>query len=236
MIIAKYKSLSWHRGLVTDVSKSGQVNVLFVDFGESVWMDPKQNECHPDFLKTHEIPIQALRCKLDNILPKDGQYSEHFLQKMRSKFTNQSVQVEITRKNTKLFPLAVILHVTDKENNKENLARYLINQDVAEIMTIRENWYAPDIVKEQNNEAFHIQPILEPFDADEYQTLIEISQTFPDFMQLPKLENKLIPVNISYISGNLIFAQPISEGKELFLYQKLNQSFLNSNIFRQKFT
>ena len=38
--------ISWNRGIVTKVYAGGKIKVLFIDYGETVKLDPTKNECH----------------------------------------------------------------------------------------------------------------------------------------------------------------------------------------------
>ena len=102
------------------------------------------------------VLIQALRCKLENIVPKDGRYSKEFIQKMDEKIVGKKVTVRITRKNVKSFPLPVILHLTEGENTRENIARIFMKEGAVEKMGSPQAWFQG---KERENEiAAHIQP------------------------------------------------------------------------------
>ena len=50
-VIAKYEDLeenllSWNRGLVTKIYSDGNIQVLYVDYGQTARLDPSKNECH----------------------------------------------------------------------------------------------------------------------------------------------------------------------------------------------
>ena len=50
-VIAMYddqvnECISWNRGIVTKVYAGGKIKVLFIDYGETVKLDPTKNECH----------------------------------------------------------------------------------------------------------------------------------------------------------------------------------------------
>ena len=118
ILIAKYtfgKESSWHRGVVTNVlSQEGKVAVLFVDYGETRILDPKANECHKSVMFA-EVPIQALRCKLENIVPIEGNYSGEFIEEMNMEFLERPVTVQLSRsKQMRKFPLPVIVHVAEE--------------------------------------------------------------------------------------------------------------------------
>ena len=57
-MIVKYDDNTWHRGLVLNKTPDGLLKVLYVDFGEILFMDPKQNCCHKELL-FQDVPIQA---------------------------------------------------------------------------------------------------------------------------------------------------------------------------------
>merc|ERR1719228_511221 len=89
-LIAEYSDNSWYRAMVTEINCSnGLIGVLFIDFGETCFMDPKKNTCHKMPFIFEEVPIQALRCKLENIVPKEGRYSKQFIQKMEQKIVGK---------------------------------------------------------------------------------------------------------------------------------------------------
>ena len=79
-LIAQYSDGLWNRGMVTEVNRSdGLICVLFVDYGETCLIDPKQHNCHKMALMFEQVPIQVLRCKLENIVPKGQLISECLL-------------------------------------------------------------------------------------------------------------------------------------------------------------
>ena len=128
------------------------------------------------------ILIQALRCKLENIVPKDGRYSKEFIKKMDEKIVGKKVTVRITRKSVKSFPLPVILHLTEGENTRENIARIFMKEGAVEKMASPQAWFQG---KERENEiAAHIQPTRDEVNEREEQNLKEdiifCSKIFPD--------------------------------------------------------
>ena len=129
-LIAQYSDGSWNRGMVTEVNRSdGLICVLFVDYGETCLIDPKQHNCHKMALMFEQVPIQVLRCKLENIIPKEGKYSPDFIEKISEEIVGKKVTVRITRKNVNTFPLPVIVHLIEGEIKlKGNLARTFIKE------------------------------------------------------------------------------------------------------------
>ena len=102
----------WCRGIITNVFKLSLVEVLFVDFGDKVVIDTKFFISSP-YLEFEQVPIQVLRCKLENIVPKGDKYPKNFIHKIQGEFIGKKVQIRFTRKNVKSFPLPVILHILD---------------------------------------------------------------------------------------------------------------------------
>ena len=60
------------------------------------------------------MPIQVIRCKLENVVPKDDKYPMTFIRKIQGEFIGQKAQIRITRKHVEHFPLPVILHILDQ--------------------------------------------------------------------------------------------------------------------------
>ena len=60
------------------------------------------------------MPIQVVRCKLENIVPKGDKYPMTFIRKIQAEFIGQRAQIRITRKHVEHFPLPVILHILDQ--------------------------------------------------------------------------------------------------------------------------
>ena len=58
-----------------------------------------------DFVYFSDIPILALRCKLENIVPvnEGGNYQPDFIFRMRKLLTDKQVRVQITRRYTKRY-------------------------------------------------------------------------------------------------------------------------------------
>ena len=129
-LIAEYLDKSWNRGMVTDISrKDGLIGVLFVDYGETCLIDPKLNTCHKSAFLFEHVPIQVLRCKLENIVPKEGKYSKEFIDKMATEIVGKKVTVRVTRKNAKTFPLPVIVHLIEGEIRfRGNLSRIFVKE------------------------------------------------------------------------------------------------------------
>ena len=129
-LIAKYAiHNTWHRGLVLEVLSEGLLKVLFVDFGETIILDPRLNQCHKEIC-FEDVPIQSLRCKLENIVPNSERYPKDFISSIADEIIGERVRVQITRKNVKSFPLPVILHLMDElaMKDKGNLARFFVQK------------------------------------------------------------------------------------------------------------
>ena len=46
--------------MVTEINRSnGLIGVLFIDFGETCFIDPKENTCHKMPLLFEQVPIQG---------------------------------------------------------------------------------------------------------------------------------------------------------------------------------
>ena len=76
-----------------------------------------------------EVPIQVLRCKLENIVPKDGKYSKEFIDKIATEIVGKKVTVRVTRKNVNTFPLPVIVHLIEGEIRfRGNLSRIFVKE------------------------------------------------------------------------------------------------------------
>ena len=143
------------------------------------------------------MPIFALRCKLENIVPEKGAYSPDFIDRMKRLLIDQRVKIEVTRKNTTIFPLAVIMHLTENtDHHKGNLARIFVNEGAARTMMGRNEWYDPKAVQEQEDASFNIQPTTDKTDLPEefYEGLISASETFPKLAPFPTFKDALIPV------------------------------------------
>jgi hypothetical protein len=164
-----------------------------------------------------QVPIQALRCKLENIVPKGGKYSKEFIQKMEQKIVGQKVTVRITRKNVKSFPLPVIVHLTEGEFiYKGNLARTFIKEGAAEKMGSPQAWFQGK--DRQDEVAAHIHPKREEVDDKDEQNLKEdiifCSKIFPDIPPIPLYLDEYLPVVYSYASAGYVFVAPSCDFSE----------------------
>lgn len=70
------------------------------------------------------IPIQVLRCKLDNIVPIGKKYSKEFLDEIHPVIVDKKVNVKITRRRDQ-FPLPIIAHI---RNDNVNIARMFVEK------------------------------------------------------------------------------------------------------------
>ena len=104
---------NWCRGIITNVFRVGLVEVLYVDYGDKLTIDTRDYQCSP-YLEFESVPIQVVRCKLENIVPKTDKYPMTFIRKIQAEFIGQRAQIRITRKHVEHFPLPVILHILDQ--------------------------------------------------------------------------------------------------------------------------
>ena len=213
-LIAQYSDGSWNRGMVTEVNRSdGLICVLFVDYGQTCSIDPNQHNCHKMALMFEQVPIQVLRCKLENIVPKEGKYSPDFIEKISKEIVGKKVTVQITRKNVNTFPLPVIVHLIEGEIKlKGNLARIFIMEGAAQKMSTPQEWFEG---KDRLNEiAAHIHPMAEPEaeGKDGLHNLLEeiifCSKIFPEMPQIPVSIDEFFPVVYSYAAAQFLFVRP----------------------------
>ena len=115
---------------------------------------------------------------------------------MDEKIVGKKVTVRITRKSVKSFPLPVILHLTEGENTRENIARIFMKEGAVEKMASPQAWFQG---KERENEiAAHIQPTRDEVNEREEQNLKEdiifCSKIFPDIPTIPLQLDEYLPV------------------------------------------
>ena len=111
----KYEA-GWYRGKVVRVNEDQDpksLSVLFVDYGEVREIFPWKNECHKE-IDFPEVPIQSVRCRLDNIIPLGGKYPAEFLDAVNASFVECHVQVVVTKSVSK-FPLPVVIQAKCKD-------------------------------------------------------------------------------------------------------------------------
>lgn len=125
--LAKYPNLNWwSRGqVIAGDAQMSEVPILFVDYGEVKYLNPENGEIHDQGIEEEflRMPMQMLRCQLDNIAPLNGVYTTSILEWLHKSIFDQEVDVKITRTPTK-FPLPVIIKLKDEE--KTNPARLLV--------------------------------------------------------------------------------------------------------------
>ena len=76
-------------------------------------IDTNNYQCSP-YLDFETVPIQVVRCKLENIVPKADRYPINFIRNIQNKFIGKRVQIRFTRKHVETFPLPVIVHILDE--------------------------------------------------------------------------------------------------------------------------
>jgi hypothetical protein len=114
-IFAKYPDNGqWYRGKISEISADSKtqsmVRVLFVDYGEQKWV--LRSECRGGIPRHFlDIPIKALRCKLDGVVPISGKYSTKFLNRVHAEIVDHGVHVRRTKCTLPVFPLAVVMHL-----------------------------------------------------------------------------------------------------------------------------
>jgi hypothetical protein len=115
----------WFRIQVQSVDEEG-LGVFFVDYGEPKVLEPARDRCFKRVPQAMlRLPVQCVRCKLDNVLPVDGRYETDFLDEAHPTLVDKRATVEVTRA-VKRFPLPVIVHLKDEENT--NVARMFVNR------------------------------------------------------------------------------------------------------------
>ncbi len=102
-----------------------RLNVLFIDYGEEKVVYPAEGEVTRKIPSSFlSIPIQVLRCKLDNIVPIGGKYEKEFLDEIHPVIVDKKVTFKITRRRDK-FPLPIIVHL---KNDNVNIARMFVEK------------------------------------------------------------------------------------------------------------
>ena len=120
-----FQVTGWFRARVVSLREDGDITVLFVDYGEEKTISGV-GEAHRDIPpEALELPIQAIRCKLDNVVPVDGEYQTEFLESAHMRFVDKMANVEMTRECSS-FPLPVKIHIHDE--GKTNVAKLFIKE------------------------------------------------------------------------------------------------------------
>jgi hypothetical protein len=103
------------------------LSVLFVDYGEVKEIYPWKNECHKE-IDFAEVPIQCVRCRLDNIVPLGGKYQTAFLDDVHASFVECHVRVSVIKPVSK-FPLPVVIKAQYEDlRTPINIAKYFVSK------------------------------------------------------------------------------------------------------------
>ena len=120
----------WFRVKIAEVTKDS-VMALFVDYGETKELFPAHGEMIKTIPRTVlEVPIQAVRCRLDNVVsvkgPEVPPYDKAFLEEIHRLIVDQNAMVKLTRPDVRRFPLPAVIKMEDEA--RTNLAREFVNR------------------------------------------------------------------------------------------------------------
>ena len=142
-VLAQYSDDVWYRAKVVDVREDLNVNVFFIDFGNSESIAPdKMVMCPESYL---ELPCQAIACSLSNV-PRRDPWPEEYKNLIEEQVSEQVMQIKvvhpasegmrptvtITDPDTGADVAQKVLDYLQEECDRGNLSNYVIPEEPEE--------------------------------------------------------------------------------------------------------
>ena len=164
-VLSLYSDDSWYRAKVMDAGNEGNIQVYFIDFGNTEWIAPdKLVMCPESYL---ELPCQAIACSLANV-PRRDSWPDEYKSLLDEKVGDRLVKVRVVHPASEGMRPTVIIEDSESGSNvaqnvldflqeeceRGNVSNYVIPEEPeGEITSENEGEFPTDSLEEATDKS-----------------------------------------------------------------------------------